>query len=130
MSDFTFTVNELAGMRETQRDHMMDTCVILSYSSGTPNEYNEADAPVYTEGSPLECGLDMGAGSRRFGQDMTPILYDAVLRLPMETAIKETDQVKIISRFDLFPEPLTYRIVSPIERGPSGLRILLRKVVT
>lgn len=130
MSDFYFTPDELAGMRQTQRDHMMDECVVLSYTAGTANEYNEADTPTYTAGNPIVCGLDMRSGSERHGPDMTMIQYDATLRLPLHTSLKETDRLQMVGRFGEFHDTLTFEIVSPVQRGPSGIRLLLRKIVT
>jgi len=127
--DFAFTADELDCMRETQTDHMLDECVILSYSAGTVNAFNEADAPIYTAGDAIICGLDMRSGSERHAPEMTVIEYDGVLRLPLNTSLKETDRVRIISRFGEFHEFPTYEIVSPIQQGPSGLRIILRKLV-
>lgn len=129
MTDFSFSTDELADMRTTQRDHMLDECVVLSYAAGTKNEFNEADAPSYTAGDPLPCGLDMRSGSERHGADMTVIQYDATLRLPLSAALKETDRLQIVGRFGEFHDTLTYEIVSPVQRGPSGIRLLLRKVV-
>lgn len=127
--DYQFSADDLTAMRQTQTGHMLDSCQILSYAAGTLNEFNEADAPTYTEGDPVECGLDMRSGSERSGYEMTPVQYDAVLRLPLSAALKETDRVQIIARFGEFIEPLIFEIVSPIQRGPSGIRILLKKVV-
>lgn len=129
MTDFSFSADELAGMREAQRDHMLDECVALVYADGTVNELNEADAPTYTAGDPLPCGLDMRSGSERHGPDMTVIQYDASIRLPLSTSLKETDHIQIVGRFGEFHDTLTYEIVSPIQRGPSGIRLLLKKVV-
>lgn len=127
-NDFAFTTDDLAMMRETQTDHMLDECVVLSYAAGTRNEFNEADAPSYTDSDPMPCGLDMRPSSERHGQEMTAIQFDATLRLPINTEVKETDRIRIISRFGLYPGELTYEIVSPIQRGPSGIRVILRKV--
>lgn len=127
--DYAFTSDELTAMREAQTDHMLDECVVLSYATGTRNEFNEADAPTYTAGEPVRCGLDMNPGSERHGPEMTVIEYDATLRLPLNTSLKETDRVRIIGRFSEMNEYPTYEIVSPIQRGPSGMRILLKKVV-
>lgn len=128
--EFSFTPDDLTAMREAQTDHMLDSCAILTYAEGTRNEFNEADAPTYTEGAPVECGLDMRPGSRRFGGEMTVIQYDATLRLPLHTPVTEKDHIRILSRFGEMHDTLDYEIVSPIQRGPSGMRIYLRKVVT
>ena len=131
MSDYSFTADELAYMRETQTDHMLDECVIMVYTPGTSNEFNEADSPSYTASDPVFCGLDMSPASEKHGADMAVIEYDAILRIPIPAAssLKETDRVRITARFGENPDTLDYEIVSPIRRGPSGLRVLLRKIV-
>ena len=125
-----FSAAELAGMRSAQTDHMMDSCEILSYTAGTANEYNEQDQPTYPTTYIGACGLNMNPGSERHGQDTTDIQHDAVLRLPIGTQIKETDRIRVTSRFQEYPNSITYEIVAPIQRGPSGIRLLLRKIVT
>jgi hypothetical protein len=125
-----FTATDLSNMRHAQTSHMLDVCNILSYTAGTLNEYNEADAPTYPATIITECGLDMRSGSERHGLDVTVIQYDAALRMPLSAAIKETDRIEITSRFGEYPTALIYEIVSPIQRGPSGIRLLLRKIIT
>lgn len=125
-----FDANDLAMMRETQEAHMQDVCLIRVFSAGTANEFGEFDAPSYDESQAVKCGLDMRAGDERHGQDVTGVMYDATLRLPITVSVKETDQVKITMRFgESLDTPLTYKIVSPIQRGPSGIRLRLEKVV-
>lgn len=131
-----FTANDLINMRAAQTEHMQDYGRVLSYAAGTPNEFNEADTPTYTESVGTMCGLDMNpnTGRNRGGeyatQDMTRIQYDAVVRLPIEVTVKETDQFQVTHRFgEALDTPLTYEIVSPIQRGPSGIRLVLKKVV-
>lgn len=125
-----FTADDLANMRKAQTEHMFDLCAVLAYSAGTLNEYNEADAPTYTQTALVSCGLDMRPSSERHGADMTTIQYDATLRLPIGTPVEETSRIKILGRFEEMISPLIYEIVSPIQRGPSGIRLVLRKIVT
>lgn len=125
-----FTADDLANMRAAQTEHMQDFCRVLSYTAGTLNEFNEADAPTYTSSIETRCGLDMRPGSERNGQNMTSIEYDATLRLPIEVTLKETDRIQITHRFgEALDNALTYEIAAPIQRGPSGIRLLLKKVV-
>lgn len=124
-----FTELDLLDMRTAQDDHMQDRCVILSYTPGTLNEYNESDTPVETISAEIACGLDMRPSSERHNPDMTLITYDATLRLPIATAVKETDKIRITKRFGETITSLTYEIVSPMQRGPSGIRLMLRKIV-
>lgn len=129
MSDYSFSSDELRDMRSAQNGHMLDECVILAYTEGSRNEFNEADTPTYSEGDPLPCGLDMRSGSERGGFQMTQIQYDATLRLPVSIPIREKDRVRVIARFGEYIDPLTFDIVSPAQRGPSAIRVLLRKAV-
>ena len=130
MTDFGFTPDDLTDMCSTQVEHMLDQCVLITYTQGERNEFNEDDAPVEKFSDPLPCGLDMRAGSERHGLDMTVIQYDATLRLPLQTPLLETQKIQIIARFGQFITPLTFECASPPQSGPSGLRVLLRKVVT
>lgn len=127
---YQFSADELAEMREAQDAHMLDECVIISFTAGARNEFNEDDNPIETESAPWICGLDMRPGSRRFGAEMTVIQYDATLRLPLEAEVKETDKIRIVSRFGAQHEFPIFEVMSPIQRGPSGMRLILRKVVT
>ena len=133
MLDYGFTAADLLSMRDIQNAHMQDHCVILSYTAGTLNEYNEADAPTYTETTLYTCGLNMRPNQRNIFEahkaDMTEIQYDADIRLPVNAQLKETDRIKVYARFNEYPDSMTYEIVSPIQRGASGVRILCRKIV-
>lgn len=125
-----FATNDLTNMRAAQTEHMQDFGRVLSYAAGTANEFGEFDAPTYTESVGTRCGLDMRSGSERSGQNMTVIEYDATLRLPIEVTMNETDRFQVTHRFgEALDSALTYEIVAPIQRGPSGIRLLLKKVV-
>jgi hypothetical protein len=124
-----FDAADLSHMRTTQTDHMQDTCVVLSYAAGVSNEFGEKDSPTYTEQAVTVCGLDMRPGFERHGQTLISVQYDATLRLPIGAQIKETDLIRIVSRFDEPVEDMVYQILSPIQRGPSGIRVVLGKVV-
>jgi len=133
MALFAFLQEELDSMRIDQEGHMMDTCAIITVEEGALNEFNEADSPNPTEQEAIDCGLDMRPSDRssdeRHTGQMTIVQYDATIRLPITTVVKETNQVKILTRFGETVDNLVYEIVSPIQRGPSGIRLRLRKVV-
>ena len=128
--DFSFTEDDLECMRDTQTGHMLDLCVIMAFTPGAANEYNEDDAFTYVDSAPLECGLNMNPGTRTFGEEMTVIRYDAIVRLPLHTPMTEKDHIRVIARFGEFTDGQEWEIVSPIDRGPSGIRVYLRRVVT
>lgn len=124
-----FTNNDLATMRATQEVYMQDTCRILVYAAGTADDYGEHSAPTYTPGSSIRCGLDQRPGFERHGAELTSIEYDGTLRLPVGTTLKETDRIRVTKRFGEDTTDIDYEISSPVQRGPSGLRVLVKKVV-
>lgn len=122
-----FTAAELAAFRAAQTDHMMDACYIQTYSrtvtAGEPVEtWTDAAAAI-------DCGLDMRPGRETPGEDMTVLAYDATLRLAITTTIDAKDRIKITKRFgETLGTALVFRIEGPVQRGPSGIRLLLRRV--
>src|SRR6188474_2396783 len=124
-----FTAADLSTMRATQDLYMQDRCQILVYAAGTVDDYGEPSSPTYTAGSEIVCGLDQRPGFERLGADLTSIQYDATLRLPIATALKETDRIRITKRYGEDTTDIDYEISAPVQRGPSGLRVLLKKAV-
>ena len=122
-----FTPTELSGMRTAQDLHMMDVYIPQAYSR-TINSFGEAIV-TYADGSAAICGLDMRPGSERYGRDNTLLEYDATLRLPVTVAPDVKNRIKITVRFgETLATPLVFEIVGPIQRGPSGIRLLLRRI--
>ena len=69
----------------------------------------------------------MRPGSERHLVDKTLIEYDATVRLPITTAVGMQDRFRVTKRFgETLSTPLVFDIVGPIQRGPSGVRLLLR----
>ena len=120
---------ELARMRSTQISSLMDTCVVQRYSASA-NSYNEL-IPTWTDdASSTACGLDMRSGSERYGNKQVSVVYDASLRLPITVSVDVKDRIKITRRYgEILSTPLVYDIAGPVQRGPSGIRLLLRKLV-
>lgn len=120
--------SQLSHMRDTQVLSLMDTFHKLSYSR-TFNEYNEP-IEVYTEVLiDVTCGLEQKQGEERGADKNTVITWDAVLRLPISYVIDEKDRIRITKRYgERLDTPIDYQIVSPQQRGPSGIRLLLKKV--
>lgn len=120
--------SQLDHFRERQEASLMDVChrLVHSYSSNT--HYEKVD--VWTEDTTdRKCGLDQSPGSERSRTSDTLIVYDAVIRLPLSEAWNEKDKIKILKRFgETLGTPIEYGIISPIQRGPSGIRMLLRKI--
>ena len=122
-----FSTEELTNFRSTQTNHMMDTVVRQVYSA-TSNSYNE-DVVTYTDQTAIDCGLDMRPGSERHTQSYTALEYDATMRLPITTTINARDRLKVTKRFgETLSTALVFEIVGPVQRGPSGIRLLLKRV--
>lgn len=124
---FTFSEARLRRMQEVQEGHMMDTVVRLVWSSA--KDVLNSDAPTWTVGVTLRCGIDMTGGSEQRDGGRIMVRWDAVLRLPLGTTYDLRDRFRIASRFG---QPVlngtVYEIVSPPEEGPSGIVLSLRKV--
>lgn len=108
---------------------MMDICN-FGTATQTPDSYNQL-VETFAYGADVVCGLDMRPGSERHGVDKTVLEYDATIRLPIASAPDPLDRVKVTKRFgEALGAALVYNIVGPIQRGPSGVRLLLKIIET
>ena len=124
-----FVTADLTNMRSCQDAHMMDTCKLQTCTQ-TADTYNQL-VETFADGADLVCGLDMRPGSERHTADKTVINYDATVRLPIASAPTPKDRVKVTKRFgEALGVALVYNIVGPIQRGPSGVRLMLKKIET
>lgn len=122
--------SQLEHFRERQLVGLMDVCHRLAHSSIT-NDYNEEISTWTDDEIDLPCGLDQRSGNERQRTQDTVLQHDATIRLTIEDgetfAVK--DKVLIVRRFgELLDTSIEYEIVSPAQRGPSGIRYLLKKV--
>lgn len=123
----TFTGSELAKMREEQESYMQDTAVIQDHARGSADAYGHQSETWTDRASSTVCGVEMKSGSEKDLTDKTLVNYDAIIRLPIGTDIDFKDRIKITKRFSETITAIVYEIVSPIQRGPSGLRILAKR---
>jgi hypothetical protein len=126
-----FNSAALTFMRSTQTGHMQDVAIRQAFSF-TTNSMNEAvGAWDTTSTTEIPCGLDMRSGSERHGQNYTTLVFDASIRLPITTTIDTRDRIKITKRFgETLATALIFEIVGPIQSGPSGIRLLLKRIET
>lgn len=122
-----FDTSDLTNMRTAQTDHMLDECYIQALTQ-TTNTFGEVVNSWADSGSAIACGLDMRPGSETRNANKTIVQYDAVLRLAITTTVDETQRIRVTKRFGESITPLVFDILSPIQRGPSGIRLLLNKV--
>lgn len=119
--------NQLSHFRERQALSLMDTCRILTYSS-SQDDFNQAVASYTEIATDVPCGLDMRPGNERQRDNDIIVSYDATIRLALTVSITEKDRIKVTERYGEAITAITFDIVSPIQRGPSGIRLQLRKV--
>lgn len=124
-----FTAGELGRMEDAQEAAMMDTCVRLMYSEGEEDEYGKL-AVDFIEDVELDCGFDPSARPEAMdGAEV--VMADAVMRLPMGTELDHRDRLRVTERFGvLVEEPEVFEVIGVAERGPSGLVLRLRRVVS
>lgn len=123
-----FTADDLARMRASQTGHMQDLCIIQVYTR-TFNSFGEPVVTYVDALSSTVCGLDMRPGAERHNQQNTALEYDATIRLPIETSMDARNRIKVTQRFgEDLTTPLVFEVVGSVQRGPSGIRLMLRRV--
>jgi hypothetical protein len=124
-----FPDGDLSRMQATQEAHMPDTCHRWAFSSAA-DEYNQQVESWTENGTDIVCGLEQEVGTERVGQDKVVVSYDATIRLPIAQAEvwSVRDQLTITKRFGSAITPIKYSVVAPVQRGPSGIRLLLQKL--
>jgi len=127
---FQFAATELEDLRTAQDGHMLDTGNIQPVTV-TPDSYGQAVETWPTNSGDIACGLDMRPGSERHSGLMTTTQYDATVRLPIDTTFDLRDKFRVTKRFgETLATPLVFEFVSPIQRGPSGIRAMLKRIGT
>ena len=121
-----FATAELSGMQGTAEESMMDTCFLGVWSSGRADAYGQR-VETWTPGSPFACGFNPKGGREVNAGEATPIITDASVRLPIDTALDRKDRVQITHRFGVAITAQTYEIIGEPRRGPSGLQLDLRR---
>jgi len=112
-------------MQETQEEGMMDICDLLEHmETDRENKYGKPVEEWVTR-SGLACGLDMRSSGEVRNAEAE--LWDARLRLPIDTEVSRVDRVVITHRFGvLLKEPMLFQFEGGALRGPSGLVLKLK----
>lgn len=123
------SAKDLTVIRGTQVQSLPDTCYLQALAK-TTNTYGEIVDSWADSGSAIACGLEMKSGSEKRKPDNVVITYDAILRLAITEMPTETKRVRVTKRHGESVTAIIFDIVSPVQRGASGNRILLQKVST
>ena len=125
-----FPTGDLTRMQAAQQAHMMDVCHRSVYSRTQSD--TGADVETWTENTTdIPCGIEQASKqSEKVEANMTVVLYDAIARLPIAQAEvwNVKDRLILTQRFGTAITAITYGIVAPVTRGPSGIRLQLQKV--
>jgi len=122
-----FSTTELSRMQSTQEAAMQDTCRVLPYTTSTTDAYGLPVVTYPTSNDPIACGVERMRPRETLASAEVPQI-DVRLRLPIGTSIDERDRIAILTRFGVDTTDETYEIVGPVRRGPSGLRLELKRV--
>lgn len=121
------TETQLSRMQAHANESMWDTCELLQRDANAVNVYGVPE-PMYVSAGTSECGFQTPRHVEVMGTSQVP-MFDAVLRLPIDTVITNVDRVRITHRHGVEQDtPLTYHIVGEPAKGPSGLLLNLRLV--
>jgi hypothetical protein len=124
-----FPTGDLTRMQATQQAHMPDTCRRAVFTS-TTDEYGQPIDGWTENTTDIPCGIEQQTGSENMGPDKTVVTYDAIIRLPINQAEvwSTKDRLILTKRFGETITAIVYNIAAPVQRGPSGIRMLLQKV--
>jgi hypothetical protein len=107
-----------------QMAHMQDQCNIGRHvSSGTSSLGDPVDFWPYTTGT--VCGLEMTGGTEQYKGQIFSTPVDAILRLPKGTEISVEDKILMVSGT---ASGDTFEVIGEPRKGPTGIRINLRRI--
>ncbi len=106
---------------------MMDVCDLLEHvETDRKDEYGKP-VEIWVARCGMACGLDLRSSGEVRNAEAD--LWDASLRLPIDTEVGRVDRVVITHRFGvLLEEPMLFQAEGEALRGPSGLVVRLKNV--
>jgi hypothetical protein len=106
---------------------MLDECVRMAWSSSR-NSYGEVVESWPSE-TTLACGVEMTGGEEKRRADGTVTVVDAVIRLPIGTALDVRDKIRVTKRHGTtLGTALTFEVIGEPMRGVSALVVECRKI--
>lgn len=113
-------------MQAAQESAMQDTCELLKYTTTGTDSHGMPIEGYVVQGVSV-CGLDLRASREMLNAEAH--VYDARLRLPIETEISNVDRVRVTHRFGaLQAAAIEFDLLGEERQGPSGLLVELRNV--
>ncbi len=125
----SFSDDVLTRMQVTQTGLMQDVCMLLVFESDDELQ-DEYGMPLEEErvGDTVACGIDLTRQSEVM-RGTEVLVADGKARLPYGTVVDGFDGLRVTHRYGVeLDEYLDYEIVGPVEQGPSGVRVNIRRV--
>lgn len=119
---------QLNHFRERFGESLMDVCHILTYSRPSSDDYGEPTDTWTDTAIDIPCGLEQQSGEEQQRDKETVVSYDAIIRFSLGIDLDVKDRIKITERFGEAITPIIYEVASPQQRGPAGVRYLLKKI--
>lgn len=121
------TETQLSRLQTHADESMWDTCELLTYDDNAVNVYGVPE-PMYVSAGTSECGFYTPRYWEAMQGSQVPV-FDAILRLPIDTVISNVDRVRITHRHGVEQtNQQTYELVGEAAKGPSALVVKLRLV--
>lgn len=122
------TAAELAEWRADVAVTFWDTCVVQTYTVGTPDAHGQA-VITWVDGSAIACGFRFNTPRMIQGAPDVPVrISEATVRLPLGTTIATGDRIKITKRQDaMLTTALVFEIIGHSRPGPSCLVLDLER---
>lgn len=122
-----FTPQDLEGMKQTQEDHMMDTCIHLSWETNSTDVFNLPKS-AWTSENQIACGFLEKRVLERLGLTEVPD-SDGAFRLPRDMIIDQRDRLVLTHRYGSpLLEPVYFETLGSPVKGPSALLVTVRRV--
>ncbi len=105
----------------------MDVCELLEHvETDRQDEYGKPVEQWVARGG-IACGLDLRSSGEVRNAEAG--LWDARLRLPIDTEVSRVDRVVITHRFGvLLEEPMLFQAEGDTLKGPSGIILKLKNI--
>lgn len=116
---------EMAAIRADELATFTDTAVRGVFAEGTPNDLGES-VPSYTAGTATACLVLFTGGQERRSQDIQPVLWDAIARVPYDYTIAYRDRLTLTHRFGVaLASSITFEVVGQPQHGMGHVEVKL-----
>jgi len=128
----TFTAAEIAAMVATQDTWMQDSCQVGTYEFDV--DLGGGPTAEYVYGNEIPCGVNTQLGTRAlnryYDSEGTYSLAEAVIRLPLGTAIGFADRIRVTKRLGTACANVDYDLMGTPSIGTTCITCNCRSAST